>query len=75
MLDLEITNQFKRDLKKVCKQRKNIQLLDELIMQLQHEKTLHSKHKDHNLTGAWYGYRECHITPDWLLIYKINPMI
>lgn len=71
MLDLEITNQFKRDLKKIEKQRKNILLIDALIVQLQHEQALHPKHRDHSLTGDWHGYRECHITPDWLLIYKI----
>ena len=71
MLDLEITNQFKHDLKKINKQQKNNQLIDALIVQLQHEQTLHPKHRDHGLTGDWNGYRECHITPDWLLIYKI----
>lgn len=72
MLDLEITNQFRRDLKKIGKQQKDIRLIDSLIVQLQHEKALPSKHRDHNLTGDWYGYRECHITPDWLLIYKVT---
>jgi len=71
MLDLEISGQFKRDLKKVGKQQKNKLLIDTLIAQLQHEQLLHPKHRDHSLTGDWHGYRECHITPDWLLIYKI----
>ena len=71
MLELELSTQFKRDLKKIQKQHKNKALLDEVIGQLQHEKPLHSKNKDHNLSGDWNGYRECHITPDWLLIYKI----
>lgn len=62
MLELELATQFKRDSKKIVKQRKNKDLLDSI---------LDPKHKDHNLSGDWHGYRECHITPDWLLIYKI----
>ena len=71
MLELELTSQFKRDLKKIVKQRKNKALLDVVVEHLQRQESLHSKHKDHQLTGNWHGYRECHITPDWLLIYKI----
>jgi mRNA interferase YafQ len=71
MLDLELSTQFKRDLKKIQKQHKNKDLLDSVIGQLQQERLLHSKYRDHNLSGSWSGYRECHITPDWLLIYKI----
>lgn len=71
MLELELATQFKRDLKKIRKQRKNKELMDDIVAQLQHEQPLHPKHKDHNLTGNWHGYRECHITPDWLLIYKV----
>ncbi len=71
MLDLELSTQFKRDLKKIQKQRKNIELLDDVIEQIQYQKPLHPKNKDHSLSGNWNGYRECHITPDWLLIYKI----
>lgn len=71
MLELELATQFKRDLKKIGKQRKNKELIDDIVEQLQCEQPLHPKHKDHNLTGNWHGYRECHITPDWLLIYKV----
>lgn len=42
-----------------------------IIEHLQNERPLELKHKDHNLSGDWQGYRECHIIPDWLLIYKI----
>lgn len=70
MLELELSTQFKRDLKKISKQNKHKDLLNEVIDLLQQEVTLHPKHKDHNLSGNWSGYRECHITPDWLLIYK-----
>ena len=71
VLELELATQFKRDLKKIYKQKKDKILLDNIVEQLQEEQPLHPKHKDHNLAGNWYGYRECHITPDWLLIYKI----
>ena len=71
MLDLELSTQFKRDLKKIQKQRKNKELLNDVIEQIQYQNPLHPKYKDHNLSGNWNGYRECHITPDWLLIYKI----
>lgn len=71
MLELELATQFKRDLKKITKQRKSRKLLDSIVEQLQKEEPLDLKHKDHNLFGNWDGYRECHITPDWLLIYKI----
>jgi len=71
MLELELATQFKRDLKKIGKQGKNKALLDAVIEQLQCEQSLHPKYKDHNLTGNWHGYRECHITPDWILIYRV----
>lgn len=71
MLDLELATQFKRDLKKIAKQGKNKEHLDTIVEQLQQEKPLDPKHKDHCLSGNWRGYRECHITPDWLLIYKV----
>ncbi|HAU0297846.1 TPA: type II toxin-antitoxin system YafQ family toxin [Legionella pneumophila] len=71
MLELELSTQFKRDLKKISKQGKNRKLLDSIIEQLQKEEVLDPRHKDHNLSGNWNGYRECHVTPDWLLIYKV----
>ncbi len=71
MLELELATQFKRDLKKIVKQGKVRKLIDSIVGQLQREEPLHPKHQDHNLSGNWHGYRECHITPDWLLIYKV----
>lgn len=66
------TSQYKRDLKKAIKQGKNLTLLDHIIAQLQHNHTLPIKHRDHFLGGHWHGHRECHLTPDWLLIYKMT---
>ncbi len=71
MLDLDLSTQFKRDLKKIQKQGKERTLIDNIIELLQHEKILPLKNRDHNLSGNGMGYRECHISPDWLLIYKI----
>lgn len=72
MLEIRRTPQFKKDLKKIIKQRKNLALLEDIIQQLQKSLPLKPKHRDHVLIGEWYGCRECHITPDWLLIYKID---
>ena len=50
----------------------DMSLIDETIETLLQEKPLPSAHFDHPLQGNWKGFRECHITPDWLLIYKID---
>ena len=69
-MNLQYTTQFKKDYKKVQKQKKEIEKLKLLIEKLLGETIIEDKYKDHNLTGKWKNYRECHITPDWLLIYK-----
>ena len=48
------------------------ELLDEIISKLANGEALAEKHRDHNLTGNWSGFRECHILPDWLLIYRVE---
>ena len=72
MLELQVATAFKKDLKKSKKQGKDIDLLEEVITNLQKELPLEKKFKDHNLIGNWRGYRECHLEPDWLLIYKVK---
>lgn len=72
MLKIAITSKFKRDLKKAIKQGKNKQKLDEIVSLLQEKKPLPEKNRDHALIGNYLGYRECHIMPDWLLIYRIK---
>lgn len=72
MLDEVLTSGFKRDYKKIKKQHKNLTLLREVVNQLKLGETLDVKYKDHQLSGDWVGSRECHITPDWLLIYEID---
>jgi mRNA interferase YafQ len=62
---------FKKDLVKLRKSGYDISLLDEAIDILAQGKILPRKYKDHKLKGSWTGYRECHITFDWVLIYRI----
>lgn len=66
------TSRFKRDLKRVYRQNKNIDKLEVLINLITTRSPLPSKNKDHGLIGNHTGYRECHIEPDWLLIYRID---
>ena len=72
MFNLSFTNQYKRDLKLARKRGLDENLLDEVIQLLINGTPLPKKNKDHALTGDYIGCRECHITPDWLLIYSIE---
>lgn len=68
---IQFTNQFKKDLKLAKKQGKNLDKLFEVINILANGEKLDTKFKDHDLSGSYKGTRECHIEPDWLLIYEI----
>ena len=68
---LEQTGIFRKDLKRAKKRGLDLNLLSEVVDLLQKGETLPEKYKDHMLTGNWVGHRECHIQPDWLLIYRI----
>lgn len=70
--EIVVTNQFKKDYKRAKKRNQNISLLKEIITKLARGETLPDKNKDHALSGKWIGYRECHIQPDWLLVYRIE---
>ena len=72
MLELASTAQYRRDFKRIVRRGLNTALLKEVIQQLCEQKTLDPKHKDHPLKGSYAGLRECHIQPDWLLIYEID---
>lgn len=72
MLDLIMTGQFKRDLKRIQKRSLELELLKNVIRLLLEEQTLDEKYRDHALTGNYRGFRECHVQPDWLLIYAID---
>lgn len=68
---IQFTNQFKKDLKLAKKQGKDLDKLFEVINILANGEKLDTKFKDHDLSGSYKGTRECHIEPDWLLIYEI----
>ena len=69
--EVQRTSTFKKDFKKIQKRGLNTNLLKPVIAMLADGKELPEQYKDHALTGNWIGYRECHIMPDWLLIYKV----
>ncbi len=64
------TSQFKRDYKKIKKQNKDLNKLKIIIKILASGEKLKPKYRDHQLIGEFKGYRDCHIEPDWLIIYK-----
>ena len=72
MLNPFYTTQFKRDYKLQQKRHNDLNLLDDVMKILAKEEPLPAKNRDHHLQGDYKGYRECHIEPDWLLIYKIE---
>lgn len=69
---IKYTNQFKKDYKLAQKRGLNIQLLKDIVSKLANKEPLEEKNRDHALSGNWVGHRECHILPDWLLIYRIE---
>jgi len=72
LLELKQTSQFKKDLRRMVKRGANMDLLDEVVLLLRERKALPDKYEDHPLTGNWAGYRDCHIQPDWLLLYRVE---
>ena len=72
MLDIQYSTKFKRDYKTIIKRGYNPKLLETVLKMLCNEQSLPTKYKDHSLSGDYQGHRECHITPDWLLVYSID---
>ena len=72
MLPIRPTSRFKKDLKKAVKQGRNVGELRQVLEQLAIPAPLSLEYKDHKLKGIWIDFRECHIEPDWLLIYTIS---
>jgi mRNA interferase YafQ len=70
--EVKFTNQFKRDLKLAKKQNKDLDKLFDVVHMLAEGLTLDAKYHDHDLSGNYRGTRECHIEPDWLLVYEIK---
>lgn len=75
MLKPRYTTQFKKDYKIITKRGYNPKLLEEVIRYLCAEQSLPQKNRDHALAGTYSGFRECHIQPDWLLIYRVEQEI
>ena len=67
---VKFTAQFKKDIKLAKKQGKNIEKMFNVVEQLANGVILDAKFRDHELSGEYKGCRECHIEPDWLLIYE-----
>lgn len=72
MLKVVLSNQFKKDLKLAQKRGLKLEILTDIVDKLANQEELPPKNKDHNLSGDYAGYRECHVQPDWLLVYKIE---
>lgn len=72
MLPIRPTSQFKKDLKKSRKQGRDLEHLKTVLEQLAKMQPLPLSYNDHKLKGIWQDFRECHIEPDWVLIYTIT---
>lgn len=72
MLSVRYSAKFKKDFKLAVKRGYDQKLLQEVIMLLRNQQPLPEKYYDHGLRGEYLGHRECHITSDWLLIYKVE---
>lgn len=72
MLNIVPSNQFKKDLKLAKKRGLDLGLLTSVIDTLASQKPLDAKYHDHNLSGNYRSFRECHIEPDWLLVYRVD---
>ena len=70
--EIKFTSRFKKDYKRMVKQNKNIDILHQTIEMMAKGKELTEKYKDHELSGNFKGKRECHLQPDWLLMYQYN---
>ena len=66
------TSRFRKDLKRIQKRGYDLSLLNAIIKKLANGEQLPEKNRDHNLSGDYSGCRECHITPDWLLVYEFD---
>ena len=72
MLTIKYHTMFKKDFKRLKKRGYDISRLEKIVELLANEVPLPEQFKDHNLSGNYNGFRECHIAPDWLLVYQVN---
>ena len=70
-LQIRQATKFRRDVKRVKRQGANLDKLEEVVKLLVAQEPLPERLRDHALTGNWRGFRDCHIEPDWLLIYRV----
>ena len=71
-MNLIYTSQFKRDYKRIVSQGKEIQKLEIVIDLLLGSQKLEARYRDHPLIGKWENHRDCHLEPDWVLIYRLT---
>ncbi|WP_417118980.1 type II toxin-antitoxin system YafQ family toxin [Olsenella phocaeensis] len=71
-LKLVFTSQFKKDYKKAKRRGLDMSELRTVLESLSNEETLEKRYRDHALVGRYIGFRECHVRPDWLLVYSID---
>ena len=70
--EIQFTSAYKKSHKKMKKRGLDLTLLDEVVLKLANGVELDKKYRDHELLGSFKGFRECHIKPDWLLIYLLK---
>ena len=71
MREIVVTGQYKKDVKLLKKRGKELSKLKVIVEDIYHGRPLQPKHRDHMLVGNYRGRRECHVEPDWLLIYRV----
>lgn len=72
MYEFHWSARFRRDVRRCERQQKPFKKFENIVNLLKAGEALPHKNYDHNLSGNWNGHRECHIEPDWLLIYRVN---
>ena len=68
--EVRLSSRYKKEYRKMAKRGYDMALLDDVVTKLSLGETLPPKYRDHALKGNWKGFRECHVAPDWLLIYR-----
>jgi mRNA interferase YafQ len=72
VLKIVLSNRFKKDLRQAKKRGFKLEKLTEVVNMLARQEPLPGNYRDHNLSGEYHNFRECHVEPDWLLIYRIE---
>ncbi|MCL1993456.1 MAG: type II toxin-antitoxin system YafQ family toxin [Spirochaetes bacterium] len=73
MIEPSFTNQFVRDVRLMKKQGRNLDDLFDVLVEIIWEEPLPKRNREHNLSGDYSGYTECHVKGDWLIIYRFSP--